>query len=155
RDSLAWLREWRPDVALDGHQPAVRTDADWYARLDEFAREYEADHRGAMGLGHDEGHFGLDGWGGWIEPYRSVVDAPGVVTVTATVRNPFPTEQLLDVALVGPRGWRGSTAQVPAGPRAEVRCTLTLEAPVACVRQAIAVELSVGERRFGQVAEAL
>jgi glyoxylase-like metal-dependent hydrolase (beta-lactamase superfamily II) len=153
--SARWLREWHPDVVLCGHQPAMWTDEQFFARIDEHATEYERLHREAMSLGEDDAHFGLDSWGGWIVPYRTHLTAPGTVTVTANVRNPMPHRATLDVHLVGPAGWRGSSATMQAAARAEVACTLTIDIPERCRRRPIAVELEADQRPFGQVAEAL
>ena len=44
----------------------------------------------AMVLGDDEAHFDVDGWGGWIWPYRVHVNEGETARVTVTVRNPLP-----------------------------------------------------------------
>ncbi|CAA9548236.1 MAG: hypothetical protein AVDCRST_MAG79-2485 [uncultured Thermoleophilia bacterium] len=154
-DSARLVRDWRPDVVLTGHQPAIRTDAAFFDRVDEHARLYEDLHRRAVALGDDEVHFELDGWGGWIAPYRNHLPAPGTLRVSATVRNPLPTEAQLDATLVGGPGWRGSSATVRAAARTEVRVELTLEVPTPCRRRPFAVDLRADGRPFGQVAEAL
>src|SRR5262249_19160294 len=100
-------------------------------------------------------HFGLDSWGGWIEPYRNHLREPGVLTVHAVVRNPLPSRAELHVRLVGPAGWRSSSASRAADPREEVSFELSIEIPERCRRRAIAVELVAAGRPFGQVAEAL
>jgi glyoxylase-like metal-dependent hydrolase (beta-lactamase superfamily II) len=153
--SAHWLREWRPDVLLSGHQRAVWTDDTFFQRVDEWTETYERMHRESMVLGDDELHFGLDSWGGWIRPYRSYVPEPSPVTVTATVRNPVPAAARLGVKLVGPSGWQGSSTQVEAAARAEVSCTLSITPAGPCRRQPIAVELTANGLPFGQVAEAL
>jgi hypothetical protein len=77
------------------------------------------------------------------------------VTVTVTVRNPLPEATTLAVRLVGPEGWRGDEITLDAAPRAEVSGTLAIRPAGPCRRQPIAAELLVGDRSFGQVAEAL
>lgn len=153
--SASWLREWRPDVVLSGHQPAMWTNDAFFDRVDEWAHAYEQMHRESMVLGDLEAHFELDSWGGWIRPYRSYVPEPGPIAVTATVRNPLAAPARLDVRLVGPTGWHGSSAQVDAAPRAEVSCDLSIAPAGACRRQPIAVEVTANGVPFGQVAEAL
>jgi glyoxylase-like metal-dependent hydrolase (beta-lactamase superfamily II) len=153
--SASWLREWRPDVVLSGHQPAMWTNDAFFDRIDEWAQAYERMHRESMVLGDDETHFGLDSWGGWIRPYRSHVPEPGPIPITATVRNPLPATARLDVKLVGPSGWHGSSARMDAAPRAEVSCALSITPAGQCRRQPIAVELTANGVPFGQVAEAL
>ncbi len=155
RDSAAVLREWRPDVLISGHRAPVYTDEAFFAFIDAFGETFADIHRDAMVLGDDEAHFGLDSWGGWIWPYRIHVGEGEVATVKVTARNPLRAAATLTVRLVGPEGWRGTTAEVAAAARAEATCTLSITSPGACRRQPIAAELIVGGQSFGQVAEAL
>jgi hypothetical protein len=154
-ESARWLRDWRPQVVLSGHQPPIWTDDSFFVRVDEFARAYADDHLGSMVLGEREVHFGVDSWGGWIRPYRTFAAVIAPVTVQATVRNPFPHDATLDVRLVGPTGWQGTSASLTAAPRSEVSCELSITPTTQCRRQPIAVELTAGGHPFGQVAEAL
>jgi glyoxylase-like metal-dependent hydrolase (beta-lactamase superfamily II) len=155
-ESAKWLRSWRPDVVLSGHQtPPVWTDDAFFMRVDEFADRYEAVHRASMALEDHEAHFGVDSWGGWIRPYRVYSRDLAPVTVHATVRNPLATKAVLTVHLVGPAGWSGTSTALVAEPRAEVGCDLTIAPTTACRRQPIAVELVADGKPFGQVAEAL
>ena len=109
----------------------------------------------AAPLGEEEIHFDLDSWGGWIWPYRVHLAEPGPARVRVTVRNPLPQAADLEVALVGPQGWRGESATLQAGPRREVSCELSIVPDGPCRRQPFAVDLVAGGRPFGQVAEAL
>jgi glyoxylase-like metal-dependent hydrolase (beta-lactamase superfamily II) len=154
-ESAAWLRSWRPHVVLSGHQPPLWTDDAFFARVDHFTTSYEEDHLRSMVLGQHESHFELDSWAGWIRPYRTFSSDTAPVTVHVTVRNPLPTDTTLDVRLVGPTGWRGTTAALPAAARSEVSCELTITPTTYCRRRPIAVELTADGRPFGQVAEAL
>jgi glyoxylase-like metal-dependent hydrolase (beta-lactamase superfamily II) len=154
-ESARWLDEWRPDIVLSGHQAAMRTDDDFFKLAREHGARIAADHRTAMVLGENETHFGLDSWGGWIEPYRNRLARPGVLVVRAVVRNPLAHEASLEVVLVGPAGWVGSRAEQTAGPRQEIAFDLSIEIPDNCRRRPIAVELVAGGMPFGQVAEAL
>lgn len=153
--SAEWLHDWRPDVVLSGHQPAMRVDENFHRRLDERAEHHVDVHRRSMALADDEAHFGVDSWGGWITPYRTHLPSPGEVTVRATVRNPLPRQATLKVELAGPPGWRGTSATLDAGPREEVACDLSIDVPTPCRRHPIAIELWANGQPFGQVAEAL
>ena len=155
RDSAALLAAWRPDIIISGHQHAMYTDDEFFRLLTWWGDEFERIHRAAMVLGDDEAHFEADGWGGWIWPYRLHVAEGETARVTVTVRNPMPETARLHVRLVGPEGWEGSTIDLDAGPRAEVSGELTIRPDGSCRRQPIAAELIVGDRTFGQVAEAL
>jgi hypothetical protein len=153
--SAAWMREWRPHIVLNGHEPPFVTDADFFRHVDEWPADYRGLHERAMPLGDDDTHFNLDSWGGWIWPYRTHIPEAGPVTVQVTVRNPCPHAAALALRLVGPAGWEGSETVLDAGPRAEVRCRMSITPAGPCRRQPFAVELTAGDRPFGQVAEAL
>jgi glyoxylase-like metal-dependent hydrolase (beta-lactamase superfamily II) len=155
RDSAAILRAWRPDILISGHSGPVHTDDAFFALLDAWGDTFDEIHRDAMALKDDEIHFGLDSWGGWIWPYRIHVAEGEPVNARITVRNPLPIAADLTVRLVGPEGWRGTSTEVRAGPREEASCDLSISPSGPCRRQPIAVEILVGDRTFGQVAEAL
>jgi glyoxylase-like metal-dependent hydrolase (beta-lactamase superfamily II) len=150
-----WMLSWRPDIVLTGHQPAMFTDEAFFRRIADWSEEYVQLHAQAMVLGAEETHFNLDSWGGWIWPYRTHLNAVGPAQVQVTVRNPFPHPAQLDVRLVGPSGWEGTSATIRAEGREEVSCELAITPDGPCRRQPFAVELTADGRPFGQVAEAL
>jgi glyoxylase-like metal-dependent hydrolase (beta-lactamase superfamily II) len=150
-----WMLDWRPDVVLQGHQPAMFTDDPFFAHIVAWNYDYAETHRALMPLGDQDVHFNMDSWGGWIWPYRTHVPTAQPISLMVTVRNPYPNAASLRVRLVGPAGWAGRETIVTAAARAEVSCALTITAPGPCRRQPIAVELSTEDRVFGQVAEAL
>ena len=154
-ESGAWMLDWRPEIVLQGHQPAMFTDAAFFGHIAAWTQDYAETHRRIMPLGDMDVHFDMDSWGGWIWPYRTHLPSIQPITVTATVRNPFPHPAALQLRLVGPAEWQGSAETVEADARAEISCTLTLLPSGPCRRQPIAVEVSSEERLFGQVAEAL
>jgi hypothetical protein len=155
RESARILSAWRPDIVISGHQLPMFTDDVFFEQVDRWGDEFAELHETAMAVGADEAHFGIDGWGGWIWPYRSHVREGETVRVKVTVRNPFATPENLRVRLVGPKGWAGSETTISAAGRAEASCELTTVPAGPCRRQPIAAELSVGDRTFGQVCEAL
>lgn len=153
--SERWLAEWRPDMVISGHWPATRTNAKFFDDLRDYTREYQQIHRQTMPLAEDDVHFEVDGRGGWIWPYRTVLNEARPVKVTVTVRNPMPRAATLDVRLVGPSGWTGTSTVIAAPPRGEVSCSLSITPSGPCRRQPFAAELTADGRPFGQVAEAL
>jgi glyoxylase-like metal-dependent hydrolase (beta-lactamase superfamily II) len=155
RDSAAWIAAFRPDVVVSGHWAPVHTDDAYFDRLSEYGREYEQRHRRVMALDDDTPHFGLDSMAGWIWPYRVHVPEPETLWFEVTVRNPLPVASTLRLGLSGPPEWQGSTAEVAAGPREEATARMSVTPTAPCRRQAVAVELHVGERPFGQMLEAL
>jgi hypothetical protein len=140
---------------ISGHQLPMFTDAAFFEKLNQWGDEFAELHEATVAVGEDDAHFGIDGWGGWIWPYRSHVAEGEKVMVRVTVRNPFNTPETLRVRLVGPAGWAGSQRTVAAGPRAEASCELSIAPAGPCRRQPIAAELIIRDRTFGQVCEAL
>jgi glyoxylase-like metal-dependent hydrolase (beta-lactamase superfamily II) len=150
-----WMLSWRPDIVIQGHQPAMFTDEHFFRHIADWTRDYADLARRAMPLGNEGTHFDLDSWGGWIWPYRILQDDLSPFTVRVTVRNPHPDASQMRVRLIGPPGWQGETKFLQANGRQEVTCELSMRPSGPCRRQPIAVELTVGDRPFGQVAEAL
>jgi glyoxylase-like metal-dependent hydrolase (beta-lactamase superfamily II) len=150
-----WMLDWRPEIVLQGHQPAMFTDEAFFQHIAAWTEDYAETHRRIMPLGDSETHLNLDSWGGWIWPYRTHLTSPGLVTVTATVRNPFPHRAELHVRLIGPTEWQGSATTLMAEARSEASCSLTILPNGPCRRQPIAIELTADSKPFGQVAEAL
>lgn len=150
-----WLHQWRPDLVLQGHQQPFVTDEHFFRHISEWSRHYRDSHQRAMVLGDAETHFNVDGWGGWIWPYRIHLKEPGLVSVRVTVRNPFPRRATLEVRLMGPKGWQGGSAVLTAEARTEVSCQLQITPSGLCRRQPFAAELVADGQPFGQVAEAL
>jgi hypothetical protein len=108
-----------------------------------------------MPLEAEDTHFDLDGWGGWIWPYRVVQADLSPIEVRVTARNPLPHEAELTIRLVGPDGWVGTTETLRVAAHGEATCHLAITPADKCRRQPIAAELLADGRPFGQVAEAL
>lgn len=150
-----WMKAWKPDIVLQGHQAPFYTSEAFFRHMDGWKEDYAGLHQRIMLLGDEETHFNLDSWGGWIWPYRVHLAAIQPITVRATVRNPFPQAAQLTVRLVGPTDWQSEPVTLEAQARAEVACELTIHPTTSCRRQPIALELTSEGRPFGQVAEAL
>lgn len=131
------------------------TDDHFFRLIDDWSREYRQLHEQVIALDPDQPHFNLDSWGGWIWPYRTHVREPRPIRVKVTIRNPLPRRARLDMHLVGPENWTGTSASLEAEVRAEVSCELAITPSGPCRRQPFAVELTVDGQPFGQVAEAL
>ncbi len=150
-----WMLDWRPDIVIQGHQQPFHTASAFFDHIAEWSKEYKETHQRARVLGEDETHFNMDSWGGWIWPYRTHLPQPGPARVRVTVRNPFPRRATLEIKLVGPTGWEGTTATLIVEPRAEVSADLSIMPAGPCRRQPFAIELVADGQPFGQVAEAM
>jgi glyoxylase-like metal-dependent hydrolase (beta-lactamase superfamily II) len=157
RRSAQLYRRIRPDLIIGGHWNP-RTVTDEY--LDELLRAGDALarlHRDLLPL--DDVDFGAEGFGARIEPYRSEIRGGDAIELTVTVRNPFHRADDATLALVVPRGWHVAPegCHVALEPGGEGRATFEVRPPRDTVarRARVAVDMTVGERRFGQQAEAL
>ena len=145
------LRTLQPDLLIGGHFfPHEVTDG--------YLDSLVADARRVAEL-HDEllpaESFGERGFGARIEPYRSTVAPGGAVLLDVTVRNPFARRETATVRLVLPDGWIAATdtQEVELDARASAVAGFEVTAGEASGR--IAADVTVGETRFGQQAEAL
>jgi len=93
-----------------------------------------------------------------IVPYRSRIERGDRARFAVEVVNPLPNAAWLTVDLVIPSGWTADRGQLrvelESGARAELEFWLT--APAEPERRSrIAVDVTVGDVRFGQHAEAI
>jgi glyoxylase-like metal-dependent hydrolase (beta-lactamase superfamily II) len=145
------LRRLQPDLLIGGHFFPHEVEEGY---LDSLVTDA---HR--LAELHDEllpaESFGERGFGAWIEPYRSTVAPGGAVSLDVTVKNPFGRGETATVRLVLPEGWSAApeTHEVELNPGREA--VVTFDVAAGSVSGRISAELTVGERRFGQQAEAL
>ena len=92
-----------------------------------------------------------EGFGARIEPYRATGPT---IAFRVSVRNPFARAETASVRLVVPAGWTVSPpehrVELDARGEAEVAFDVLATGP-----GRVAADLTVGETRFGQQAEAL
>ena len=156
RRSAELYRRLSPELLISGHWlPRPVTDA-YLDALAEAAARVEELHRDLLPLEtFDAGRFGV----ARIEPYRSEVTAGSTLDVEVVVRNPLPRAVDTEVRLVVPGGWQVEPAAHTVRrlrSHAERRITFRLTVGSGSVRRArIAADVTIGEMRLGQVAEAL
>ena len=137
--SAQLYRRLRPDLLLGGHWLPLHVTDDLLFRLGADAERLRDLHRELL---PEEG-FGTAGFGARIEPYRS---QPGRTEFTVFVRNPFDRAETATVVLDG----RQRTVELEPHGEAAVAFTVTSVGP-----RRLAAELTVGETKFGQQAEAI
>ncbi len=144
----------RPDLLITGHWGAHEFDDTLLARLVVDGRRVAELHRQLLPADVD---FGAEGFGARIEPYRSIVGVGEALELEVTVRNPFDRAETATVRLVAPERWLVTpaehSAQLGAHQEMAVRFELLPDAPARRAR--VAADLTVGETRFGEQAEAL
>jgi hypothetical protein len=102
--------------------------------------------------------FGEEGFGARIEPYRCTVDPDGTVELEVTVRNPFPRAERARVEVALPGGFTASPAseELELMPHGEGTVRFVVRVSAEPARRArVAADLTVGDVRFGEQAEAL
>lgn len=151
------LRRFRPDLVLTGHTLPYRTSEAWYEAIERGARAFDEVHRLLMPLGDEEVHFGAESQGGKLKPYRVHLPDGGTANFEGWVLNPFPSPQRARVQLIGLDGWHSDPVELDLAPREQKDIHISITPPpgTRCRRQPVGLDLTVGGRPFGQVAEAL
>jgi glyoxylase-like metal-dependent hydrolase (beta-lactamase superfamily II) len=155
RASAEWLLALRPDYILNGHQPAIATNDLVFLRVREWLEYFDEIHRRVMPVGDEDVHFDIDSRGGQLRPYRRLLREPGMVSFSATVRNPLPRKARLGVRLVGPGGLSGDMHAIDVEAHGEADLDVRMWVVGPWKRQPVALELTADGRPFGQVAEAM
>ena len=147
----------KPDLILPGHGNAYRTSDIFYKKIAEYENNYVEMHRKIMPLEDKDIHFNVDSRAAWLEPYRILRKKACELKYHAFVRNPYNKNVELSLRLIGPEGWKSNSRSIYVKARAETSVELSITPPekTKCRRQPIALELTIGDHCFGQVAEAL
>jgi glyoxylase-like metal-dependent hydrolase (beta-lactamase superfamily II) len=145
-----------PELMISGHWSPRWIAPDYLEMLATRGRLFDEVHRALLPL--DEVDLGLGGFAARIEPYRSELSSAEDLNLEVWVRNPFPEAGEVSVELVLPDGW---SAEPPIGRlaldgRSEGTVPFRLRTSGEPIRRArVAADISIGERRLGQHAEAL
>ena len=157
KQTLADLKRFQPEMVLTGHTRPYRPSPEWYDVIEQGANAFDEVHRELMLLDDDGVHFGAESQGGKLKPYRAHAPTGGPLEMDGWVLNPYPTEMPARIRLIAPPGWQSETVTLQLGPREQKAFRITLIPPsdARVRRQAVGLDLVVGDRPFGQVAEAL
>jgi hypothetical protein len=148
--SAELYRRLRPDLIVSGHWLPQEVDDAYLDALHEAARRLAALHRDLL---PEEG-LGTDGFAARIEPYTSTVAAGSEIELDVIVRNPSHRDQPAVVRLETPDAWRVApeVQEVALEAGGEAVATFRVTAPASGV---VAADITIGDTRFGQQAEAL
>jgi glyoxylase-like metal-dependent hydrolase (beta-lactamase superfamily II) len=149
--SAELYRRLRPDLIVSGH---------WLPReiTDEYLDRLLVDARRTAELQRDllaEDGFGTAGFGARIEPYRSTAVRGGAVELEVTVRNPFGRDEVALVRLAVPDCWTAVPIEQEVELAAKGEAVVRFRVTVGGSGGLVAADLTVGETRYGQQAEAL
>ncbi len=147
----------RPDVMISGHAPVQEVTDAYLDQLLSNGKRLATLHRDLLPV--EDVDFGPGGFGARIEPYRSTVRSGEVLQLEVTIRNPFNGSNLARVELVVPKDWSATPAEreirVSGHGEATLDFTISPNGAGPVARARVAADLTVGDVRFGQQAEAL
>lgn len=156
--SAAQYRALAPDLILTGHWDPQRVEPGYFDALDRRGADLAQRHRDLLPL--DDFDLRGEDRAATIRPYQ-VIALPGVtVTLRVTVTNPFAHGVEAAIRLVTPPGWSAAPDihHIALAPHSsgETSFTLSLPPQIEPVRRVrIAADVTFGDRRLGQIAEAL
>lgn len=158
--SAALLARLRPDLILTGHwDPHWPTDA-YFEGLERNGRMLDRLHRLVLpAQRQSSGAFGAGGSQAQVRPYRSSLARGGQRTLEVLVRNDSNCEERVVVDLRAPAGFtvepESDSRLVPARGSMVLNFNVTATAAEPGRRYRFAADMTVGDRRHGQAAEAL
>ena len=147
-----------PDIILSGHWSALNVEEGYFQTIKERAEKLVEYHRNILPL--ESENPGIEGFLARISPYQ-IQKKPGEsVHYQCEILNPMDTGLLIKTSLVLPEGWEAIPAQIEKIVKAHQKVTVEFhvripkgQEPARRIR--IALEVTVGNRLFGQQAEAL
>ena len=155
--TLGDLKAFRPELVLTGHTQPYRPDDAWLDVIEGGAQAFDEAHTSLMALGDDDVHFGAESQGAKLKPYQVHAPDGGRIDFNGWVLNPFPFAQTATLKLICPDGWQSEPIFVEMDAREQkaIRVSVIPPPEAICRRQPVALDLTVGDRPFGQVTEAL
>ncbi|MBN1564611.1 MAG: MBL fold metallo-hydrolase [Anaerolineae bacterium] len=156
--SAALYRTLAPDLILTGHWEPFFVKPDYFDDLDRRGTDLAQRHRDLLPL--DEFDLRGEERAAYIHPYQITARPGDEVPVSVSVTNPFTDSLETTVTLIASSAWSIEPAvqrlSLPARGYGEAVFTLKLPQSTPPARRArIAAEVTFGERRMGQIAEAL
>jgi glyoxylase-like metal-dependent hydrolase (beta-lactamase superfamily II) len=154
--SAELYRTLRPDLILSGHWTAKEVDDAFLDDLLVQGLRLAELHRALLPT--EEVDLGAEGFAARIEPYRATVRTGETLQLAVTVRNPFDRAEVATIRLVLPDGWTARPAchEVHIAEGDETLVRFEVSASGGPVRRArVAADVTVGDVRLGQQAEAL
>lgn len=151
------LMEFEPELLLTGHTGALRVDRRMLEDFHRWAKDLDGVFATLVAV-PAEVNFALDPNFATLYPYRNPA-APGQsLALELRVTNHGATAAEARASLALPPGWQAlpvlTSMEIAAGETGVLRFSVTVPAGAAG-RHVLCADLTLGDRRFGQVAEAL
>ncbi len=154
--SARLYRRLNPDVILSGHWLPLWVTPEYFDQLDTLGEELERLHRELL---PEQPNLGAEGFIARLTPYQAETAAGEWLDYAVEVRNPFDYEAEAVIRVVTPAGWQRRpetlVVRLPAGATGWPVFQVMAPPGFAARRARLAVDVTVGEMRFGQQAEAL
>lgn len=155
-DSATNYLEIQPDLIISGHWPPHWVEKDFLEKNLDLGKQLQRLHEDLLPL--DEIDLGAEHAAAFIRPYQVEAEPGEAITIEVEARNPLPERATIILEFVGPEGWTAEPARIEreAEPGAWFTVTMRVTPAKETVRRArIAVDMTAGDRRLGQVTEAL
>lgn len=155
-DSAELYERIQPDLIISGHAEPLWMNQEILTELAETGEKLEEIHHDL--LPEEMVEFRGDGSAARLEPYQKNVEPNESFTLTATVSNPYQEQKTIEVKLTAPDEWEipddEKILKVAAKQKQRFEFQIRVsDQPKRRVR--IAADITIGEERFGQQAEAL
>src|SRR5205085_637966 len=158
-ESLTRIRDFEPEFILTGHTGALRIEP---AFLDEAlvrARSLDDILWGLIAVPEAAG-FAYDPNWATLYPYQATARPGETITLTVRIVNHLNTAAMARAELRLPEGWTGEApatgVEIGSGEQGNLHFTVKIpEAETVGARHVITSAVTLGERRFGPVAEGI
>ena len=155
--AFALYRKFQPDIILSGHFPPFDCTPELLEGWTQNARALDEAHRKLLPL--EEFDWDAGGTAAFIEPYQAAATSGQWLKIAAHVKNPLDQSAQVLAELVVPENWSIKpiriTETVPAGKWTEMLFEVRPISAVPRRRIPIAIDITIADARFGQVAECL
>jgi glyoxylase-like metal-dependent hydrolase (beta-lactamase superfamily II) len=156
-DSAELYKKLRPDLLISGHWDPIHVDTDFLNKIENKGKVLEQLHQDLLPL--EDVDFGAEGFGALIQPYQTTIQGGDTFSVTVVLKNPFHEEQEIVAKMIAPEAWGVENNEfrtnLPGKKSTQFLTNITVPKGANAYRERITVDLTVGDRHFGQHAEAL
>lgn len=147
-------KQLQPNLILPGHWKPFYVDPGYYERLLKRAQDMEGIQRDIL---PDKPDMGPEGFIARITPYQAIVCSDEKLSLFVEVKNPYKEERKAKLSLITPQGWHVGPAikTFTLSDTTTISFELIPQEKSNRRRVRIAVDVTIGDHRFGEQAEAL
>jgi glyoxylase-like metal-dependent hydrolase (beta-lactamase superfamily II) len=157
RESAELYQKVKPDLLISGHWDPVEVNDQYLADIMEKGKELERLHEELLPL--ESVDLGAGGFAASITPYQSLIPSGETFSLSIAVKNPFSTEEEAVITFVTPDDWMMDEEEyrfrISGKEEAELKVSITVPFGKTSRRERVAADITIGNTKFGQQAEAL